>query len=136
MALQISKASFRFISVGVKSIQEYCGIAVLGFQLRSIPSAVSLRDLDATERYNSVAWEKAPLAKCRAQFHRHFLHSRSKLARVVVEKVEGTCCCVDAAHSRVGAQQKERDVAGFNLQKSPRSASVLSSASQDVFVLK
>lgn len=60
----------------------------------------------------------------------------SKLARVVVEKVEGICCCVDPARSRVGTQQKERDVAGFNLQKSPRSASVLSSASQEVFVLK
>lgn len=37
------------------------------------------RTSDATQRYSSVAWEKAFFAKCRAQFHHNFLRRLPKL---------------------------------------------------------
>lgn len=43
---------------------------------------------------------------------------------MTVEKAKGIHCSVDPAHTRVEMQNKERDVLGFKLQKSPWSPSV------------
>lgn len=51
---------------------------------------------------------------------------------VTVEMAKGIHFSVDPAHTRVEVQKKERNVAGFKLQQSPWSHSVLSVASQDV----
>jgi len=54
----------------------------------------------------------------------------------MAEKFQGIHYSVASARTRVEAQQMERDVAGFELQKRPWSSVLQSSASREIFVLR